>query len=542
MSESPVDSSAHSTNPIDASSPSGPSQPTSSPLQSDSPINNQTSENEGEEVEILSDKVSDDDDNKKLRSPYWAHYRRVKIAGVFKAICKYCGDKINGETKNGTSHLSQHYIRKHQKKDTMRQQVLTNNFMNKDRPPLLTSYSFDHGTARKELANAIIMHEYPLSIVDHVGFKRYSNALQPLFKVPCRNTMKSEIFKIYEHHKGKTLSLVVSNASRLAITTDMWTSSNQKKGFMAVTAHFIDNSWTLQSRILRKISSITVDNCSTNDAMIDLLWDKLDNTSLMLGGDLFHMRCCAHILNLIVKDGLDVIREMAKRMVEKFDKYWSVVNGVVGVSAVLDPRYKINVLEFYFRLLFPTTYKEEVEKVRALCYKLLKEYQSPSSTIEGIGDSSPQLGSIEDESLSKYDVYMLRESKRSRTVDTAKLELDHYLSEPALPKSAGFDVLNWWKSHQPKYPILQAMARDLLAIPVSTVASVSAFSTSGRLVSPHRSRLHPDTMEALMCAQSWLWAEEMKVVSCIIVVNGLRMWMQEQGYYRGEWSVNVRGA
>ncbi|KAG5544007.1 hypothetical protein RHGRI_016680 [Rhododendron griersonianum] len=251
MSESPVGSSAHSTNSIDASGPSGPSQPTSSLLQLDSPLNNHTSENAGEEVEILSDKVSDDDDNKKLRSPYWAHYNRVKIAGVYKAICKYCGAKINEETNNGTSHLSQHYIWKHQKKDTMRQQVLTNNFMNKDRPPLLTSYSFDHGTTRKELANAIIMHEYPLSIVDHVGFKRYSNALQPLFKVLCRNTMKSEIFKIYEHHKGKILSLVVSNASRLAITMDMWTSSNQKKGFMAITAHFIDDSWTLQRRILR---------------------------------------------------------------------------------------------------------------------------------------------------------------------------------------------------------------------------------------------------------------------------------------------------
>ncbi|KAL7214503.1 hypothetical protein ACSBR1_026839 [Camellia fascicularis] len=36
-----------------------------------------------------------------------------------------------------------------------------------------------------------------------------------------------------------------------------------------------------------------------------------------------------------------------------------------------------------------------------------------------------------------------------------------------------------------------------------------AFSTSGRLVSPYRSRLHSDTLEALMCAQSWLWVIEM---------------------------------
>ncbi|KAF7134569.1 hypothetical protein RHSIM_Rhsim08G0137800 [Rhododendron simsii] len=270
--------------------------------------------------------------------------------------------------------------------------------MNKDRPLLLTSYSFDHGTALIELANAIIMYEYPLSIVDHVRFKGYSNVLQPLFKVPCRNTMKAELFKIYECQRGKTMILVVSNASRLAITTDMWTSSSyvscpHTKEVLCDQLLYYLMDWNIN----RKISNITVDNCSTNDVMIDLLWDKLDSTSLMLDGNLFHMRYCAHILNLIIKDGLDVIkirlelrdwlnseneviRKMAKRMVEKFDKYWSVVHGVVGVSAMLDPRYKINVLEFYIKLLFPTTYKEEVEKVHTLCYKL-RESTSGYATI-----------------------------------------------------------------------------------------------------------------------------------------------------------------
>ena len=80
------------------------------------------------------------------------------------------------------------------------------------------------------------------------------------------------------------------------------------------------------------------------------------------------------------------------------------------------------------------------------------------------------------------------------------MELDHYLEDDLMPRTVDFDILAWWKSNGPKYPTLQRIARDILAIPVSTVASESSFSTSGRLLSPHRSKLHAKTMEALMCA------------------------------------------
>lgn len=110
----------------------------------------------------------------------------------------------------------------------IRQKLLASNF-NKDYLELGAS-SFSHEGARKEHAKMIIMHEYPLSIMDHIGFKRYSSFLQPLFKVPCRNTIKKEIFQIYEVERAWTLSFLESNASRVAITTYMWTASNQKKG------------------------------------------------------------------------------------------------------------------------------------------------------------------------------------------------------------------------------------------------------------------------------------------------------------------------
>ena len=63
----------------------------------------------------------------------------------------------------------------------------------------------------------------------------------------------------------------------------------------------------LEWNIDRKLSTLTVDNCSTNDAMISLLLKKFRNGVHLWNKSLFHIRCAAHIFNLIVKNGLEVI-------------------------------------------------------------------------------------------------------------------------------------------------------------------------------------------------------------------------------------------
>ena len=67
-----------------------------------------------------------------------------------------------------------------------------------------------------------------------------------------------------------------------------------------------------------------------------------------------------------------------------------------------------------------------------------------------------------------------------------------------------FDVLRWWKRNQDQYPILAKMARDFLAIPLSTVAFELTFSTAGMVINKHRSSLSSETVEALICAKDWL--------------------------------------
>ncbi|KAJ1418042.1 Zinc finger, BED-type [Sesbania bispinosa] len=231
-----------------------------SPAQSSiKPSHTPTTEAPTTNVETQTADNADIIEGKKLKSVVWEHFTKKVVNGVDKAECNYCKKLLGGSSKNGTKHLHQHMNICVQRKIAMRGQqkgqpvLLTK--MTQGRPELVAA-SYDPDNARKELGCAIIMHDYPLSIVEHIGFRRYSAALQPLFQVPCRNTIKKEILKIYECEKSAVSKMLDTNDGRVAITSDMWTASNQKKGYMAVTAHYIDGSWTLQSFVLREVNRI----------------------------------------------------------------------------------------------------------------------------------------------------------------------------------------------------------------------------------------------------------------------------------------------
>jgi len=65
-----------------------------------------------------------------------------------------------------------------------------------------------------------------------------------------------------------------------------------------------------------------------------------------------------------------------------------------------------------------------------------------------------------------------------------------------------FDILRWWKDNAPRFPILSQLARNFLAILVSTMSSESAFITSGCILDPYRSSLNAKMVEALVCCQN----------------------------------------
>jgi hypothetical protein len=85
-----------------------------------------------------------------------------------------------------------------------------------------------------------------------------------------------------------------------------------------------------------------------------------------------------------------------------------------------------------------------------------------------------------------------------------KSELDKYLAEDTEEADMKIDLLVWWKACEQIFLILSRMARDVLAIPISIVASESAFSTSGCILDDFHSPLTPFMLEALICTHDWL--------------------------------------
>jgi hypothetical protein len=204
--------------------------------------------------------VAGEDDNiivgskRKLKSDVWLEFEQVTVGGKLKAKCNWCKKHFVGDSKSGTTHLRSHLktCQSKQCQKGLKQSILKLG-KNEKGGAVVEKYVFDQVVARKELALMIYVHEYPLSMVDHVGFRRFCAALQlqPLFKVVSRNTIKKDILDMYEVQRLSLVNSFQQCQSRIVVTTDMWTANHQKKGYMSVTVHFINDDWKLKSFLLR---------------------------------------------------------------------------------------------------------------------------------------------------------------------------------------------------------------------------------------------------------------------------------------------------
>ncbi|KAL0362500.1 UNVERIFIED_CONTAM: Zinc finger BED domain-containing protein RICESLEEPER 2 [Sesamum calycinum] len=622
----------------------------------------------------------------RLKSVVWNDFDRVKKGETFAAICRHCKRILSGSSTSGTSHLRNHLIRCRRRSNHDITQLLTRgkrkqstlaltNFSYNQAPvknEVVTvastnleqglkvgnintgSVNFDYRRSQLDLARMIIMHGYPLGMVDDIGFKTFVRNLQPLFDLVTVSEVEADCMEIYKKEKQRVYEELDKLPGKVSLTVDRW-ATNGGTEYFCLIAHYIDDSWELKKKILnflvvdptqaedslselvmtslrnwdidRKLFSLTIDNRSTYDKIVCRIRDQLcQHRFLMCEGQLFDVRCAASTVKLLVHDVLetsgeiinkvretigyvkgsqgtqekfneivqlvginwqkglfidnpfrwnstymmleaaleykeafpqlqehdpgfsmcpsgldwdrlraitsilkffhevsnvfvgrkhitansyfaeicdihlqliewcqksdDFISSLALKLKSKFDEYWKKCSLIMAIAAILDPRFKMKLVEYYYPQIYGDSAPDCIDIV-SNCMRALYSGHAIYSPLAAHGQSSASesSGGIVKDRLTGFDRFLHETSLSQNT----KSDLDKYLEEPLFPRSVDFNILNWWKVHEPRYPVLSMMARNILGIPISKVAQESLFDTGDRALDHCWSSLKSDT-------------------------------------------------
>jgi hypothetical protein len=641
---------------------------------------------------------------KRLTSVVWNHFERVRKAEICYAVCLHCKKKLSGSSNSGTTHLRNHLIRclkrsnfdvsqilsaKRKRKDTTvtlattvgyeenqissikEENILPVSFKYDNETPKneivnLGSMKFDQERSRMDLARMIMLHGYPLTMVDDLGFKLFMKNLQPAFEVMSNGAIELDCMAIYEKEKQKVFETIYNSPGRVTLAVAMW-SSPENLEYLCLIASFIDNDWVLQKKILNfvtldsstntydmisdviiksldewdvaeKLFSTTFDDYIGGDDVIERIKDSISQRKpLLKNGELFDVRCAAHVVKSLVQITLESLRELAHKIREGikyvtstqlkkfgelshqmginnsgrrlsldyplrwnstclmletafecrsvfsllqehdssysnslsetewesvtaltnclklfvdvtnvftdaklptaniyfpeicdvhirliewckspddiinstaikmksiFDHYWIKCGLILAIAAILDPRYKMKLVEYYFKQIYEADGPDRIKDVLNGIRDLFNEYSLRSTSFDHSSSLSGTSNGSRDR-LRGFDKFLHETSQNQNVVS----DLEKYLEEPVFPRNCDFNILNWWKVHTPRYPILSMMARDILGIPISNLTSDLAFSTCGRVLDHHRCLLNPEIRQALICGQDWLQME-----------------------------------
>ncbi|KAK7901638.1 hypothetical protein WMY93_018407 [Mugilogobius chulae] len=85
-------------------------------------------------------------------------------------------------------------------------------------------------------------------MVEGEGFTNLMKILDPLYKVPCRKTVKTMVEERYQQKKKKAEE-DLKKASAVSLTADMWTSRNMD-AYLGVTCHYLSDDLDLSTVLL----------------------------------------------------------------------------------------------------------------------------------------------------------------------------------------------------------------------------------------------------------------------------------------------------
>jgi hypothetical protein len=284
--------------------------------------------------EIISDTVHNDNNihnnndtqniynNNNQHSLVWLFFSKLPTN---KVQCKTCKQLFS--EKSATTTLRRHIEKKHTNiYDRAKQTSLE---INRFHPYPTTSPEYKSIT--NKLIDWLATDLLPFTIVESPYFNKFITLLNGHYKPPSRQTIKKLIIRKFNIKRNNLKCDIEKIPGKVSFTTDIW-SSMTNQSYLGITLHYIDNNWNLKNLTLdvihledhhtgnviadkvfnlldefnltTKVLSFTTDNASNmlkfGEVLIDLL-QVYSNHHIM------HIRCAAHILNIAVQHGLEIV-------------------------------------------------------------------------------------------------------------------------------------------------------------------------------------------------------------------------------------------
>ncbi|XP_057454160.1 zinc finger BED domain-containing protein DAYSLEEPER-like [Lotus japonicus] len=210
--------------------------------------------------------------------------------------------------------------------------------------PVGNGISFDQERCNQDIAKMIILHDYPLHIVEQQGFIDFARILQPQFNPLCLKSIEADCVAIYLKEKQNLLNFINGISARVNLTLDLWT-SNQTTVYVFIRGHFIDGDWNLHHPILNvfmvpfpdsddslsqiiqtclsdwllkgRLFTLALDKSFSSETVVGNLRGLLSvKNSVILNGQLLNQNCYAHVLSHLAVDALQTMGETISKVRE----------------------------------------------------------------------------------------------------------------------------------------------------------------------------------------------------------------------------------
>ncbi|MBA0876049.1 hypothetical protein Goshw_007186 [Gossypium schwendimanii] len=379
--------------------------------------------------------------NRKKTSIVWQELAVVKLAdGTKRVQCNHCNIKLSKNKDGTTTQYKRHLDGCVKHRLSLKGQ--DNLFLPPQTPRSnsasgIQTWKYDQAKIREVVSHMIIVHELHFAFIVYELFTLLMKNASPYYVRISRATVKADCWTCYEVEK-KRLNGLLKTVDRISITTNMW-KLGQKIQYMVLTAYFVDSNWNLQKRVLNFVDVPPLYSGVFNDAAIRMLKDSLSfHKRLCLNGKLFHVRCCAHILILLVHDGLSKFEDVIDNVRENVKHIIASTMHLTMFSDIEAPR--------------------QIRIVRHSLYELYKEYMDEyvatnvgTSMENGVQESGVNNAST----TSRIGKGKVMTGRRSfDTIGNVKSKLDIDLEEGVFickENYGDFDALEWWKVNNLKF-------------------------------------------------------------------------------------------